>query len=255
MKAKKWIMSVFGLNHKVEEPADEDPMHTMIIPRGTNVNGRIIGNDSVHVDGYLSGDVKVNNIVIIGKTGELYGNIKAQRVIINGKYEGNITADRVEIFEHGRCNGEIQANKILVKGYCEGKLLCGGLFIDAGGEVYSNAQIKKVVVAGILEGNIACKELRTLPTCVLRGKMFADHIQNEGGRIEGYLGKYSEMAKTNAEMAYYLRIFNSRNDYILLEAKEYHVDVEEELNEEKSSQTHTSEEPEVIIVAEAKKEE
>lgn len=236
LKPKKWLMSVFGVGNNTEEEtiAEEDPMHTMIVPQGTNVNGRIIGNDSVHIDGYFNGDIKVNNIVIVGRTGELYGDIKAQRVLVNGKFKGNIIADSVEFLEHGVGEGEIQANKILVKGLWQGKLYCGGLFIDAGAKVFSNAKIKKVVVAGVLEGNIACKELRTLPTCVLRGKMFADEIQNEGGRIEGYIGRYSDMAMQNQEMAYYLNIFNSRSDYILLEAKEYEVDVEEELKKEKN---------------------
>ncbi len=235
LKPKKWLMSVFGVgNHTEEETtSEEDPMHTMIIPQGTNVDGRIIGNDSVHIDGHFHGDIKVNNIVIVGRTGELQGDIKAQRVLVNGKFQGNIIADSVEFLEHGVGEGEIQANKILVKGVWHGKLYCGGLFIDAGGKVFSNAKIKKIVVAGILEGNIACKELRTLPTCVLRGKMFADEIQNEGGRIEGYIGKYSDIAMQNQEMAYYLNIFNSRSDYILLEAKEYEVDVEEELKKER----------------------
>lgn len=233
LKPKKWLMSVFGVGKQSDENSEGDPMHTMIIPNGTNVTGRIIGNDSVHIDGYYSGDIKVNNIVIIGRTGELYGNIKAQRVMVNGKFQGDIIADSVEILEYAQCEGDIQANKILVKGSYQGKLYCGGLFIDVGGKVYSNAKIKKVVVAGVLEGNIACKELRTLPTCVLRGKMFADEIQNEGGKIEGYIGRYSDVAMQNQEMAYYLNIFNTRNDYILLEAKEYEVDVEEELRKER----------------------
>ena len=236
LKPKKWLMSVFGVGKQVEEDVEGDPTHTMIIPKGTNVVGRIIGNDSVHIDGYYSGDIKVNNIVIIGRTGEVYGDIKAQRVLINGKFQGNIIADSVELLEHAQCEGEMQANKILVKGFYQGKLYCGGLFVDASGRVSSNAKIKKVVVAGILEGNIACKELRTLPTCTLRGKMFADEIQNEGGRIEGYIGKYTDIASQNQEMAYYLNIFNARNDYILLEANEYEVDVEEELKKEQKEE-------------------
>ncbi len=234
LKPKKWLMSIFGVNYQDnEEEMEVDPTHTMIIPRGTNVTGRIIGNDSVHLDGYYQGDIKVNNIVILGTTGELYGDIKAQRVIINGHFQGDIIADSVEILEKGKCEGKIQANKVLIKGYYKGKLLAGGLFIDAGGETYTDAQIKKVVVAGLLEGNVACKELRTLPTCVLRGRIFADEIQNEGGKIEGYIGRYTDLAAQDKEMAYYFNIFNSRSDYILLEDREYKVNVEEELKKEK----------------------
>ncbi len=252
MKPKKWLMSVFGLKESQEEEHKSDPTHTMIIAQGLYISGRIIGNDSIHVDGHLQGEIKVNNIVLIGKSGEVHGNIKAQKVIINGKFNGDITADSVEILEFGHVEGRIQTNKILIKGYYRGDIAGGGLFVDTNGEVYSNAQIKKIVAAGLLDGNFACKELRTLPTAVLRGRMFADMIQNEGGRIEGFIGKYSDIAKTNPEMAYYHRLFSSRNDYILLEANEYYVDIEEETKKE--SEEKEGGVVETDVVGESKKE-
>ena len=38
-----------------------------IITEGTNCVGGFIGDDSIHIDGHIEGDVKVNNVVIIGK--------------------------------------------------------------------------------------------------------------------------------------------------------------------------------------------
>ncbi len=227
-------MQIFGAGDSEFEESKvdkEQPDVAAIVTEGTTVVGKVIGNDSVHVDGVVRGDIKVNNIVIIGKGGKVYGDIRAKQVICNGECYGNIIADSCEILEEGSCEGEVRVNKILVKGKYYGNLVCGGLFIDHGGEVQVVGQVKKAVVAGLVDGNLACKELRTLPTSTLRGRIFAEEIQNEGGRIECYIGRFSDLAKENEQARYYLGVFNSIEGYILLEDKEYYTDVEAEKKE------------------------
>ncbi|MRJ01914.1 MAG: polymer-forming cytoskeletal protein [Epsilonproteobacteria bacterium] len=232
LKKKRWFMQIFGVGGSDQEfeqsEHGDQPGSASIVTEGTTVMGKIVGNDSVHVDGVVRGDIKVNNIVIIGKNGKVYGDLRAKQVICNGECSGNIIADSFEVLEDGRCEGDVRVNKILVKGKYKGNLICGGLFVDHGGEVQVVGQVKKVVVAGVIDGNLACKELRTLPTSILRGRIFADEIQNEGGRIECYIGRFSDLAKENEQARYYLGKFNAIEGYILLEDKEYYTDVEAE---------------------------
>ncbi|MRI82998.1 MAG: hypothetical protein C6I00_01130 [Nitratiruptor sp.] len=231
LKKKRWFMQIFGVGggeSEFEASEGEQPGSASIVTEGTTVIGKIVGNDSVHVDGVVRGDIKVNNIVIIGKNGKVYGDLRAKQVICNGECQGNIIADSVEVLEHGLCEGEVRVNKILVKGRFHGNLICGGLFVDHGGEVQVVGQVKKVVVAGLVDGQLACKELRTLPTSILRGRIFAEEIQNEGGRIECSIGRFSDLAKENEQARYYLGKFNAIEGYILLEDKEFYTDVEAE---------------------------
>ncbi|NPA04182.1 MAG: hypothetical protein GXO61_04895 [Epsilonproteobacteria bacterium] len=232
IKKIPWFIQVFGISED-KETEEEIPDIATIVTEGSTITGEIVGNDSIHIDGSIRGDIKVNNIVIIGRTGKVLGDIRAKKVICNGICHGNIKADSVEIMEDGIWDGDVHANKVLVKGKFSGNVVCGGFFVDEGGEAKVSAHVKKAVIAGTIDGNLACKELKTLPTSLLRGQIFAEEIYNEGGRIECYIGRYSDLAKNNERAKEYLQIFNTIDGYVLLEAKDYYTDVEEELEKNK----------------------
>ena len=228
-----WLMQVFGKGKEKRAKRGDEMELVSIITKETTYIGTIIGNNSVRVDGVVEGDIKVNGVVFVSLSGEVKGDIKAKQVVCEGRIKGSVKADNFEILTNGSCDGDVQVNKVLVKGELKGNLIGGGLFIDTGGDVIVSAQVKKVVTAGLLEGNVACKELKTLPTSILRGQIFADEIENEGGKLECYIGRYSDLAKQSKVAAYYLNLFESRSDYILLEDKEIDVDIESEIEESK----------------------
>jgi len=228
-----WLMQVLGKGREKRLRRGDEMESASIITKEMTYIGTIIGNDSVRVDGVVEGDIKVNGVVFVTFSGEVRGNIKAKQVVCDGRIKGGVKADNFEILTNGSCDGDVQVNKILIKGEIKGNLIGGGLFIDTGGEAVVSAQVKKVVAGGLLEGNVACKELKTLPTSILRGQIFADEIENEGGKIECYIGRYSDLAKQSKVAAYYLNLFESRSDYILLEDKEIDVDIESEIKESK----------------------
>jgi len=243
---KRWLMQIFGGRGDFEEHENVNSHNEngkCVISEDTTFVGKIVGNDSVHVNGVVRGDIKVNNVVVIGKKGRVYGDVRARLVICNGECYGNIVADSCEVLENGKCEGDIRVNKILVKGRYAGNLVGGGLFIDYGSDVQLVAQVKKVVVAGVVDGTLACKELRILPTSVLRGRVFAEEIQNEGGRIECSIGRFSDLARENEQARYYLGRFNAIDGYVLLEDKEYYTDVEAERSDAESTIEVQIEEP------------
>ena len=200
-----------------------------IITQGTHCVGSIIGDDSIQIEGEVRGDVQVNNVVIIGKNARVRGNIKAQQIISSGETEGEILCDSVELLEHAHTVGKIKANKILIKGRYYGEIVTGGLFVHEHAKLNSSIQAKSIVVGGDIEGTTICRELKITPTGRIKGKTFAERIINQGGHVEGFIGRYSELVQNNPQLLRYAHIFNTPEETILLSYNDYHVDVKEEV--------------------------
>ena len=213
-----------------------------IVTEGTTNIGKIIGNDSIHIDGHFIGDVKVNNVVIIGKNGIVDGNIKARQIISSGTTKGDLLCDSLELLESSKSEGDIKTNKALIKGKCHGNIVCSGLFVAQNGMVKSTIQAKNVHVGGTIVGMIACKTLKIFPSSRIKGKMFADRIINQGGHIEGFIGKYSELLADNPQLGGYASIFNSQKEIPLLQKSDIYVDVEEEIQHGSHSSSREDEE-------------
>ncbi len=220
-----------------------------IITRGTYSKGDFIGDDSIHIDGTIYGDVKVNNVVIIGETGRINGNIKAKQVISSGICQGNILCDSLELLESSQSLSQIKANKILLKGALKGKIVCGGLFIHEHAVADAEIEAKNVSAGGKIKGNIVCKQLKILNTGYLKGNIFADRILNEGGHVEGFIGRYSELVKENPQLQEYAHIFNSSNETMLLGHSDYYVNVKEEIEKSTSASEQECLEAEICIEA------
>ena len=69
----------------------------------------------MHIDGEFEGEVNSKSIVKIGKTGLLKSNLKAQKLIVTGRFIGTADCDNIELISGGEA---------------EGKLISSGLVID-----------------------------------------------------------------------------------------------------------------------------
>ncbi len=76
----------------------------------------------MYVDGDIDGIIKSQNNVHIGKNGHIKGEIFAKSVIIQGKIEGVIDANRVEIKSQGHIIGTVISHELIIeeKGIFEG---------------------------------------------------------------------------------------------------------------------------------------
>jgi len=77
-----------------------------LIGRHAEVEGDLRLNESIRIDGKVVGNVRCAGdqpvSVVVGPSGEVVGDLMAQRVIVAGKVSGNIHAqDRVEL--HAGC--------------------------------------------------------------------------------------------------------------------------------------------------------
>jgi len=170
-----------------------------IITKGTTISGSVVSNDTVHVEGDVEGTVSVDNIVVIGRSGHIRGNIKAPKIISSGEVDGEIKCDELDVMEPSKLKSKIEAQQVNVKGKIEGSVLCDEIVIEESGFVEKKVQARSVVVNGSLMGDVACEILSTKSSGYVKGNMFVNNISNEGGKVEGAIGQYKEILTQKSE--------------------------------------------------------
>lgn len=69
----------------------------------------------LHIDGELSGTIHSESIVVIGKNGNLKGELKAGKIVVNGYFEGELDSDSLEILTGGVVNGNINVKELSIE--------------------------------------------------------------------------------------------------------------------------------------------
>jgi cytoskeletal protein CcmA (bactofilin family) len=86
------------------------------IAAGTHIVGKIDIECNLNIDGELEGEVNSKSIVKVGKSGLLKSNLKAQKLIVTGRFVGTADCESIELISGGEA---------------EGKLISSGLVIDS----------------------------------------------------------------------------------------------------------------------------
>ncbi|ARQ98836.1 MULTISPECIES: bactofilin family protein [Campylobacter] len=115
-------MAVFG------KGSSKFNSETTIISEGAYIKGELACGSVLYIEGHVDGMIKSNNTVVIGKNGKVTGIISANKIVVNGIFEGNVDADSVEILSGGFVLGDI----------------CSGSFsIENGGKFDGKSSLKK----------------------------------------------------------------------------------------------------------------
>lgn len=69
----------------------------------------------LHLDGEIKGIVNSSNIIVIGKSGVLKGQVKANKIVISGIFEGEMQVDSLEILSGGILNGNIVVKQLSIE--------------------------------------------------------------------------------------------------------------------------------------------
>ncbi|MCQ6558843.1 bactofilin family protein [Paenibacillus mendelii] len=95
---------------------------TLIGP-GTQVEGHLLCESSIRIEGEYRGDITCQGDVIVGECGVARANITSKDVIVAGKVFGDIvTQGRLTITASGQIHGNVTANSLLIQ---DGGLLNG----------------------------------------------------------------------------------------------------------------------------------
>jgi cytoskeletal protein CcmA (bactofilin family) len=98
-----------------------------IISHGVRIDGNLISNGNVRIDGIIVGNITVNGNLTIGDASQLNGDVKAKNVTMSGKLTGRITAE--------------EKLKLEPKSVLKGDLITKYLIIEEGAIFEGNSQM------------------------------------------------------------------------------------------------------------------
>jgi cytoskeletal protein CcmA (bactofilin family) len=83
---------------------------TSLVSRPMVVEGEIIGDESLHVDGRVKGIIRLKGDLFVGVGGVVEAEVDARNVVVQGTISGKVLARRqLEVQPSGRFNGECTA--------------------------------------------------------------------------------------------------------------------------------------------------
>ena len=87
-----------------------------IISAGTTIVGDINANGDCRIDGNVKGNIKSQAKVIIGKSGQLEGDVECNSIEIEGKVKANVTAkDLISLKSTAILLGNIVSSKLSIE--------------------------------------------------------------------------------------------------------------------------------------------
>ncbi len=87
-----------------------------VISSDVIIRGEVEGNCDMRFDGRLKGDIRVDGLLLIGKTAEITGNLVAENISIAGKVTGNAYAtEKIEINRTGELIGDIKSKSLVIE--------------------------------------------------------------------------------------------------------------------------------------------
>ncbi|WOD08023.1 polymer-forming cytoskeletal protein [Marinomonas sp. GJ51-6] len=104
-------MGIFGGNNRVKSQSST----TTLIAEGCSINGHIKVENQLQIDGYVEGQIEVNNLLRISETGNVVGEILTERLIINGTFEGVCRATYIEVLSSGRVTGTVYSDNLSIE--------------------------------------------------------------------------------------------------------------------------------------------
>ncbi|MDB5152226.1 MAG: polymer-forming cytoskeletal protein [Mucilaginibacter sp.] len=134
-------MAIFSNKNKVE--LDQQVISTMI-SAGCVLDGNLKAPAFVRIEGQITGDVVIDEGLILGEKGVVTGNVVTKEMIVYGTVLGNINTHSLEIRSTGRITGDINTQVLQVEsgGAHNGKLAMSPL---NGNHIHK--QIKEEVIA------------------------------------------------------------------------------------------------------------
>ncbi len=87
-----------------------------IIAEGSRVSGDIGGSSDLRIEGEFEGSVSISGIVFVAESGQVRASIRAAKVTVSGRVDGNIFGDQmIELEPTAVVNGDLLAPKILIR--------------------------------------------------------------------------------------------------------------------------------------------
>jgi cytoskeletal protein CcmA (bactofilin family) len=87
-----------------------------IIGKGTSIIGNLNSDGDIRIDGSLEGNIKASGKVLIGKTGNVKGDVFCSTLDISGNVTGKVNvSDILSLKASANISGEINTQKITIE--------------------------------------------------------------------------------------------------------------------------------------------
>ena len=86
-----------------------------LISEGCIFDGNLKAPAYARIDGQITGDVMVDEGLIIGENGSIHGNVVTKEMVVYGVVNGNLQVNSLEIKASGKVTGEIRTQTLEVE--------------------------------------------------------------------------------------------------------------------------------------------
>jgi cytoskeletal protein CcmA (bactofilin family) len=111
-----------------------------LISEGCIFDGNLKAPAYARIDGQITGDVFVDEGLIIGEKGSIHGNITTKEMVVYGTIDGNIQVNSLEIKASGKVTGEIRTQTLQVE---SGAVYNGNLSMTQNNQLAQNNKLNK----------------------------------------------------------------------------------------------------------------
>ena len=102
------------VNHyPIERKTVSDPGPS-IISSTVKMSGSLISTGNFQIDGIIDGDIQCSSLVI-AETGQVYGQIFAERVVVRGRFKGSIHANQIVLCAGSQVEGTLSQKSLEVQ--------------------------------------------------------------------------------------------------------------------------------------------
>ena len=107
---------MFGDNKKPQtyQSVSSQPVDTLI-SRHCTIEGNLLTQNSVKVDGRIQGNLQATGQAIIGEHGLVKGDVHSTDLLVFGRLEGNVRAKAVQLKPTARILGNIETETLEVE--------------------------------------------------------------------------------------------------------------------------------------------
>ncbi len=89
-------------------------VHTILGPE-SSFEGKLVFDGTVRIDGKFKGQIKTDNVLVIGQTAHVEATIEVGSIVVNGEVVGDVTAKQlVEIHAPGKLKGNITTPQLMI---------------------------------------------------------------------------------------------------------------------------------------------
>ena len=116
------------------------------IGKSVLVKGELSGSEDLYLEGEVEGTIELRgHTLTVGQNGRVHAHTEARDVIVHGKVEGNINADRVELRKSAMVTGDIVTKRIVVE---DGAFFKGSIDIQRDDKTEAKSKAPEPAVVG-----------------------------------------------------------------------------------------------------------